>query len=73
MLDGRVLGQDGDALLALQVHRVHYPGLDVAARSEGAGLPQHGVHEGGFAMVDVGDDGEIAQILAALDGHKTPN
>jgi hypothetical protein len=26
-------------------------------------LPEHGVDEGGFAVVDVGDDGDVANIL----------
>ena len=67
---GRVLREDGDALLALQVHGVHDAVLDVGALAEGAGLPQHGVDEGGLAVVDVGDDGDVSQILA--DGHGTP-
>jgi hypothetical protein len=26
-------------------------------------LPEHGVDEGGFAVVDVGDDGDVANVL----------
>jgi len=32
-------------------------------------LPEHGVDEGGFAVVDVGDDGDVANVLA--HGAKT--
>jgi hypothetical protein len=28
--------------------------------TEGAGLAEHGVDEGGLAVVDVGDDGDVA-------------
>ena len=30
--------------------------------AEGAALPQHGVHERRLAVVDVGDDGDVAQV-----------
>ena len=29
-------------------------------------LPQHGVDEGGLAVVDVGDDGDVAEVGAGL-------
>ena len=35
--------------------------------AEGPGLPEHGVDEGGLAVIDVGDDGDVAQVLA--HGH----
>ena len=59
--DRGVLGQDRDALLALEVHRVHDPVGDLLVRAEGAGLAQHGVDERGLAVVDVGDDGDVAE------------
>ena len=31
---------------------------------EGAALAEHGVDQGGLAVVDVGDDGEVAQVVA---------
>ena len=34
---------------------------------EGAGLAEHGVDQGGLAVVDVGHDGDIAEI-GALHG-----
>jgi hypothetical protein len=67
-MDSRVLGQDGDALFALQVHRVHDPLVDVLVFTEDAGLPQHGVDERGLPVVHVGHDGEVAQVLAR--GHE---
>jgi hypothetical protein len=56
--DRGVLGEDRDALLALQVHRVHDAVVHVLTSwaAEGPGLPEHGVHQGGLAVVDVGDD-----------------
>ena len=60
---GRVLGQDRDALLALEVGRVHDPLGHVLVRPEGAGLPEHRVDERRFAVVDVRHDGDIAEIV----------
>ena len=44
---------------SFEVHRAFDHALVVAER---AGLLQQPVDQGGFAMVDVGDDGDIAQI-----------
>src|SRR5262249_19440588 len=70
--DGRVLGQDRDALLALEVHGVHDPVGDLLVGAERAGLAEHGVDQRGLAVVDVGDDGDVAQRVAAREcarGH----
>ena len=64
----RVLGQDRDALLALEVHGVHDPLGDVLVGAKGAGLPQHRVDQRRLAVVDVGDDGDVAQVLAGGGG-----
>jgi hypothetical protein len=69
---GRVLGEDRDALLALELHRVEHPLGDVLVRAERARLPQHRVHECRLAMVDMGDDGDVADVLAG-DGHGHPS
>ena len=63
-----VLGEDRDALLPLEVHRVHDPLVDVLVGAERAGLPEHLVDEGGLAVVDVGDDRHVAEVLA--DSHR---
>ena len=60
---GRVLGEDRDALLALEVHRVHDPLADVLVGAEGAGLPQHLVDERRLAVVDVGHDGHVPEVV----------
>ena len=62
--DGGVLGEDRDALLALEVHRVEDALGDVLVLAEGAGLPEHGVDERRLAVVDVGDDGDVADVCA---------
>ena len=58
--DGGVLRQNGDAALALQFVGVH-DALDVVlVGAKGAALLQHGVDQRGLAVVDVRDDGDIA-------------
>ena len=60
VVDGGVLGQDRDAALALEVGVVHGALGDALVAAERAALAQQAVHEGGLAVVDVGDDGDIA-------------
>ncbi len=58
--DGGVFGEDGDAALALEFVGVH-DALDHGfVRAEGAALAEHGVDQRGLAVVDVRDDGDIA-------------
>ena len=64
--DGRVLGQDGDALLALEVTRVHDAVGHLLVGAERTGLAQHGVDERRLAVVDVGHDGHIPDVIAVL-------
>ena len=59
-----VLGQDGDPALALERVRVHHPLFHLLVGAEGPRLPQHLIHQGGLAVVDVGDDGEIPDQTA---------
>ena len=40
--------------------RVHDALGDGLVGAEGAGLAEHGVDEGGLAVVDVGDDGDVS-------------
>ena len=58
--NGGVLGQDGDALLALEVARVEHPVGQLLVGPEGAGLAQHGVDQRRLAVIDVCHDGDIA-------------
>ena len=60
--DAGLLGQDGDAALTLEVHGVHDAVHDHLVDPEGAGLAEHGIHQGGLAVVDVGHDGDVADV-----------
>src|SRR5205085_5327920 len=62
---GAVLGEDGDAALALEVVAVHDPLGDLLVLAEGAALAQQLVHPRGLAVVDVGDYGDVSD----LSGH----
>ena len=55
------LGEDGDAPLALLVVGVHDPVDHRLVGGEGAGGAQQRVDEGGLAVVDVGDEGDVAK------------
>jgi len=55
------LGLDGDATLALDIHGIEH----LITHLTGAKAPAYldkAVGDGGFAMVDMGDDGEIADM-----------
>ena len=62
--DRGVLGEDRDAALALLVHRVHDEVGEPLGLVDGehAGLAQHRVDQGGLAVVDVGDDRDVADV-----------
>ena len=62
--DGGVLREDRDALLALEVARVHRALVDVLMLAECAGLPEHGIDKRGLAVVDMRDDRDVTQIAA---------
>ena len=63
IVEGGVLGENRDAALFFKVVRVHDALGDGLVGAEGAALAQHGVDEGGLAMVDVGDDGDVEDGL----------
>ncbi len=56
------LGQDGDAALAFLVVRIHHAFGGLLVLAEQAGLFQQAVDERGLAVVDMGDDGDVAQL-----------
>lgn len=64
--NGRVLAEDGDAPLPLQVVGVHDPLLRDLIVTEHLGLPKHAVHQSGLAMVDVSDDSHIPDVSSGL-------
>ena len=61
------MGLDGDAALALQVHVVQDLGLHLAA-GDRAGQFQQTVAQRRLAVVDVGDDGEVAKEASVHEG-----
>ena len=56
------LGQDGDAALALEIVGIHGALGHALVLAERAGLLQQPVDQRGLAVVDVGDDGDVAEI-----------
>ncbi len=60
--DGRVLGEDRDPALALEVVRVHHPLFGVLPGAERPGLPEEAVDERGLAVVYVSDDGDVPDL-----------
>src|SRR5690606_41853566 len=54
-------GEDGDTALALDVAGIHGAFGDLLVVAEGAGLLQKLVDQRGLAVVDVGDDGDVAK------------
>jgi hypothetical protein len=62
VFDGHVLGRDGDAALALQVTTVHDELAHLLVVAEEVAGMQQFVYEGGFAVVYVGNDGDVADL-----------
>ncbi len=60
--DRRRLGHDGDTALFFEIVGVHDALGDALVLAECARLTQETVDERGLAVVDVGDDGDIAQL-----------
>ena len=60
----RILGQDRDPAFALQIIRIHDAFLQILARIERTGLAQQLIDEGGLAMIDVRDNGDVAKFLS---------
>nr|GEU28058.1 hypothetical protein [Tanacetum cinerariifolium] len=68
VLDCAILGQNRDAALFFEVVRVHDTGIDRLVFAEGAGLAEQLVNQGGFTVVNVGDDCNVANC-AFSSGH----
>ncbi len=62
VVQGGGLGLDGDAALALDVHRVEHLGFHFAVGQAAAELDD-AVGQGGFTVVDMGDDGEVSNVI----------
>ncbi len=63
VVDAHVLAENGDAAFALQVVVVQQQVLHLLVRSEELALVQDLVHQCGLAVVDVCDDGDVAEVL----------
>ena len=63
------VGLDGDAAFALEVHGVEDLSLHFA-RGQRSGEFQQAVGERGFAVIDVGDDREVADVGCVHGGAK---
>ncbi len=62
-----VLGLDGDATLALDVHPVEVLGAHIPVRHD-TGELQHPIRQRGLAVVDVGDDAEVPNLRRRGEG-----
>ncbi len=65
VLEGGILGLDGDSLFPLQVHGVHDALLrgNGLVGAEGARLFEQAIHQRGLAVVHVGDDSYVSYVL----------
>ncbi len=68
VLDRAVLGDDGDAALTLQIVGIHDALGELFMRGERAGLLQQTVDERRLAVIDVRNDGDVADGLAHEGG-----
>ena len=66
--DGGVLGLDRYSTLPLLIHGVHGPLLDHLVFPEGSGVFEQLVDQGGFPVIDVGDDGQVPYFVRLDDG-----
>ena len=64
MTDGGIFGEDRDALLALEVHRIEHAVGNILVLAERTGLPEHRVDERRLPVIDVRDDRDVADVLA---------
>jgi hypothetical protein len=65
--DRRVLREDRYSALALLLARVHYALDDLLVSAERPGLAQHRVDQRGLAVVDMGDDRDVAELWHRAD------
>ena len=65
VVDGGVLGQDGDAALALEGEGVHDALHHLFVGAEDTALVQHRVDQRGLAVIDVRDDRDVADVLSS--------
>ena len=61
--DGHVLGKDSDATLPFQVIVVQDKIAEIFGPAYKVGLIDHPVHEGGLSMVNMGNNGDVSDVL----------
>ena len=59
---GRVLGEDGDALLAFQIVGIHHTIRHFLTLGKHVRLLKHGIDQGGLAVIDVSHNRHITDI-----------
>ena len=62
-LEGSVLRSNRNAFFPLQIHGVHDALLHLLVGAEGARLAQQLINQGSLAVVDMRDDGDIADLI----------
>ncbi len=67
VVDGSILGKYGDAALPLDGIGVHDAVLYFLICAEHTALTKQSVHQGRLAMVDMGDNGNVTDILSCFD------
>ena len=67
-----VLGADGDAALALEVVAVHDALVDVRVLAEHVRGAEDAVDQRGLAMIDVGDDRQVADLVDGVHRRSQP-
>src|SRR5437667_11609631 len=62
----RVFVANGDSLFTFEVHRIHDSLLDFLVCAESSRLPQQLIDKGGLAVIDVRNDGNVADFIHAI-------
>jgi hypothetical protein len=58
-------GEDGDTAFAFKIVGIHHPFGDFLVGSKNAALAQHGVDQRGLSVIDVSDDGYVANFVTS--------
>src|SRR3972149_5228429 len=61
--DSRILGQNGNALFPLQLITVEDEVANLLVLAKDMALLEHGIHQGGLAMVNVSNDSNVSYVL----------
>ena len=64
----RILGENGDSALSLDIVGIHHPLHHFLVGAEHAALAQQTVYQGRLAVVYMGNDGNIPYVFS-LDSH----